>query len=442
MSDPRGADRGGSITDRPAVEAKLADSTRRERFAGWWRELGGSRRVGVAALVVVFGAVVGALANVLVPRVVDWFDGEPDPYVVFIERNPDEIEGEQGPIGGSYLFDRPLEDLGEPPVDDDSCVGRYKWARDRGGVDADATTVRVTVEATNADLVHVEGFDVKIVHAAAPPPAVHITCPGRGASPEVRSVSVLLDQRSEPEIKTTDEDGDPIRFLFEIPKGAAEIFDISALAPNCDCTWQASLRVRVGDDLREVVIDDGGKPFRTVSSLGARSYRWVSGEWFDEDTPATAPTPSEPATVENTAACGIATDAEVEEVLGMRFEVRPDFNTAGPGAAGVKVTDSLCSYVAEAGDSGLHTSLGVGLTTTAAADDAAEELLARAGGMNAGEAPVAVDGIGAEAYRVPGGVVARNELEIITIYAVAGDNRDRSAAVEQLIKAVAARRWR
>lgn len=434
-SEMENPDRLQSVSETPSGGA------RRDRLVAWWRQLGGGPQVVVGVIVLIATAVVGALAQELVPRLVDRFDGQPDPFIVVVQRNPDHITTDHGHVGGSYLFDLPLQEIGAPPEDEDSCVGRYEWAREKGGVDADATTVRVTVEATNAELIHVEHLDVEIVDASPPPPGTHITCPGRGATPEIRTVSILLDDEHGPEVETTDDDGNSIPFLFQVGKGEAEVLDVTALAPECDCTWRATLHIRVEGEVYEFTLDDDGRPFRTVSSLGARSYRWIDGEWFDEDIATPTPSATSPPTIDNTIACNIVSQREIDQLLGMPSTVTPEYNDAGPGASGIETQSSACSYVGESGEGGLHTSLTVDVTTADTEERAEQELQTRVDLMSEGAARTPVEHLGDEAFRIRGGLIARRASEILAIYVVTADGRDRTGAVERLLRAVAARRW-
>lgn len=81
------------------------------------------------------------------------------------------------------------------------------------------------------------------------------------------------------------------------------------------------------------------------------------------------------------------------------------------------------------------------MTTADTEERAEQELHTRVDLMSEGAARTPVEHLGDEAFRIPGGLIARRGSEILTIYAVAADGRDRTAAVESLLRAVAARRW-
>jgi hypothetical protein len=279
----------------------------------------------------------------------DWLPGGKR-FTVEVERNPDQINSPTGPVGGSYLTDKPIQDVGEPPQEGRSCEGRYLWARQMGAIDADSTLVRVTVEGRSDRPIQLKELKVNVLERRAPSTGTHITCPGRGERPEIRAVSVTLDQL-QPKATTSNQDGTPIPFLFNLTRGQLEVFDITALAPDCECTWEAVLFVQVsGRTHQQTIRDSDGQPFVTSASVNARSYERDQNRWVARGDPGDAPAALPPAEAFPPLVdpCSLVNDAFAGEALGAattRRQSAPPY--LGSGVAEV-ITEATCSYVSSA----------------------------------------------------------------------------------------------
>jgi hypothetical protein len=99
-----------------------------------------------AATAIVATAVLGGIGTLAYTTIHDAFA---DKFRVTVETNPDRITTKTGAISGSYVVAKPIQAIGEPPNNANTCVGRYEWAHGLGGIDADSTSARVTVEGTS-----------------------------------------------------------------------------------------------------------------------------------------------------------------------------------------------------------------------------------------------------------------------------------------------------
>ena len=179
----------------------------------------------------------------------------------------------------SYLA---LDDLplGPGPGLDHGPAERDKWAREFGLVDAHHTTAVVHIDRASEAPVTLTGLEIRVHERAEPPEAFHIGALG-GGSFAVRSFAVNLDA-SPPEVRYdpgSEPTGPPIRFPYDLSGEERELFYILARTREYDVRWSAELHWVAGGKAGVTVIDDGGKPFRTVAPSRARMHRWDGGRW-------------------------------------------------------------------------------------------------------------------------------------------------------------------
>jgi hypothetical protein len=149
------------------------------------------------------------------------------------------------------------------------------WARAHGGVDADMTAVQVVLEGATPYPVILTGLTVDVVDRGAPPrQGVHYMVTG-GGPVGVRYFEVMLDRRP-PTVHSIPAEFKPLKpaidFPYKVSQTDPEVLDIRAYALKCDCTWRANLQWVYHGKRGSTVIDDGGKPFRTVAGLQAVQY--------------------------------------------------------------------------------------------------------------------------------------------------------------------------
>ena len=104
-----------------------------------------------------------------------------------------------------------------------------------------------------------------------------LTCPGRGAITDRRTISVDLDN----ETAQVFADNELIAADFTLEPTGFEVFDVTAGTVECDCRWHLEIDVIRAGETETVVVDDGGQPFRTSSSTNSLWYQFSDGEWVD-----------------------------------------------------------------------------------------------------------------------------------------------------------------
>ncbi|MET8830860.1 helix-turn-helix transcriptional regulator [Streptomyces sp. NPDC004610] len=182
----------------------------------------------------------------------------------------------EGPCSQHYLIDREPADVGPPPVEQDApaWVGAYR------AVSAGEQLLSLTVQGTGADTVVVEGLTVRVVGRDTPLAwNDYVMGVGCGGDVPVRPFSVALDG-ARPEVVAGAGQRD---FPFKVSESDPEVFEITADASAYDVSWYLELRWSSGERTGTVVVDDGGRPFRTSGNNGRPGYQFPLGgeEWVD-----------------------------------------------------------------------------------------------------------------------------------------------------------------
>ncbi|MEV7285637.1 helix-turn-helix transcriptional regulator [Streptomyces sp. NPDC093252] len=182
----------------------------------------------------------------------------------------------EGPCSQHYLIDRAPAEVGPPPVEQDApaWVGAYR------AVSAGEQVLSLTVQGTGADTVVVEGLAVRVVGRDTPLAwNDYVMGVGCGGDVPVRPFSVALDG-ARPEVVAGAGQRD---FPFKVSESDPEVFEITADASAYDVSWYLELRWSSGERGGTVVVDDGGRPFRTSGNNGRPGYQFPLGgeEWVD-----------------------------------------------------------------------------------------------------------------------------------------------------------------
>ena len=374
-----------------------------------------------AILIVVTSLLAGV--GTLVYNVVQ--DTLTDKYRVTVESDPDQISTRTGTVGGSYVVAKPIQAIGEPPNKANNCIGRYDWAHKLGGIDADSTSARVTIEGTSDDVVQIKDITVNISKSSPPSVGSHLTCPGRGEVPNVRSVAIDLDANP-PTALTLDKSGATVPFFFTVTKGQTETFDISAMTAKCDCQWDAKISLSVGGkDKTYTIRANGNRAFRTTSSFDAKMYQWINREWTDVTTVPQPPQP--PPAPEHTPravpdVCKMA-DPLATPLLAPPVKRNVDASSVQLGAAQIPLRHSGCSYASLAdppsplpANGVVADSITVWLDGAKDSSAAKKELQALIQGYSSNAPPTKINEAAAdEAYLLPGVFVASKGRLILTV---------------------------
>lgn len=412
------------------------------------REASATNKVVIWATAVVVAAALTPVGEDVYQSVKDRFNRN-DLVVVTVERNPDRIHTKDGPVGGFYVMDLPIDEVGPPPDGADSCVGRYEWAMAKGASTADSTTVRVSLrgrhESRTVEITDVRVVDLKRTSLVT---GTHLACGGRGGDTDIRSVVIDLEA-TPPAISATNEQGEEVAFHFTVGSEEYEVFQITGHAVTCTCEWRVQFVARYGDEVQTVTVPPPDEPpFRTVSSMRSRSYRWQNGQWVDQERMAGgggggSPRPFNPATVPS---CRVLSQREVDDALGAHADVLSGFNTEGPGASGVPVRESYCTYsVVGSAPPPTPSSVphdGINVSRTGAADEAAikREIEERLPRYANGERVEPIAGLGDEAYYTNGLVLVRHDAEFLVVALTVRDAKRERLAVT-LARTAARRLW-
>jgi hypothetical protein len=375
-----------------------------------------------AAAAIIVTGVLAAVGTLVYNTIHDAFT---DKFRVTVESNPDRITTRTGALGGSYVIAKSIQSIGAPPNKANNCIGRYDWAHSIGGIDADSTSARVTIEGTTDNVVQIKGIAPKIISSSPPSVGSHLTCPGRGGSPEVRSVAIDLDAKP-PTALTVDKTGAVVPFFFTVNKGQTETFDISAITAKCDCEWNVEISVNVdGKDETFTIMAKGSRNFRTTSSLDAKMYQWIDGRWTDVATAPQLPQPSAapedlPKSVPDV--CRYAAPLAVP-LLAAPVKTSTDAASVRLGAAQIPLRHSGCSYFSQVPppsplppNGTLSDSVTVWLDGAKDGDGAKKELQALVAGYSSNHPPMKIDEPRAdEAYLFPGVFVASKGRLILTV---------------------------
>ncbi|WP_187284352.1 hypothetical protein [Streptomyces sp. uw30] len=182
----------------------------------------------------------------------------------------------EGPCSQHYLIDRPATEVGPPPVEQDApaWVGAYK------AVSAGEQLLRLTVQGTGEETVVVEGLKVRVVGKDTPPAwNDYVMGVGCGGDVPTRPFSVALDG-ARPTVVAGAGQRD---FPLKVSESDPEVFEVTADASAYDVRWYLELVWSSGDRKGTVVVDDGGRPFRTSGNNGRPAYEFPLGgqKWLN-----------------------------------------------------------------------------------------------------------------------------------------------------------------
>jgi hypothetical protein len=199
--------------------------------------------------------------------------------LVNAETDPAIFEAGEPPwIGYGFVFPQAEVNLGPPPSG--NCQEWWTWARERQGVDADITKVRLTVIGDSDVTVVVQALRVAVVKRTEPLEGRFVVCTVGGADLVVRHLDVDLDSFAEAVVSYVEAGGDPSgRFSFQLKRGEAEAFNIEARAGHHYCEWVAELYLLVDGKRMTVAISDEGRPFRTTAASHLPPLHWTGTTW-------------------------------------------------------------------------------------------------------------------------------------------------------------------
>lgn len=136
-----------------------------------------------------------------------------------------------------YVVPRVVAELPAPP--DETDRGRWRWAHELGGCDANSTLIRVQLTGVFPEPVVVQNIRA-VVDRSEPLNGSYVGFVGKGEPVSVRTVIVDLDNDSAPVEFWPTEDG-PERFTLSLGKHETEVIDVLAYTNRHHCSWRVQL---------------------------------------------------------------------------------------------------------------------------------------------------------------------------------------------------------
>lgn len=188
-----------------------------------------------------------------------------------------------GPCGQFYLVD---QDAGSVPPPPDNPKTSRGWAKVLGGVDGGTMMLEITVQGTSEQAVVLNALRVRVLSQRAPlQHSAFSMGEGCGSTIEPQSFKVDLDDSRPTLVPVAGMQADgPVpakNFPFRVTASDVEVFDIEAHVEGHDVSWVLELDWSSGGRTGTLVVNDGGKPFRTSSIAGRPTYyyRWDTSVW-------------------------------------------------------------------------------------------------------------------------------------------------------------------
>jgi hypothetical protein len=175
-------------------------------------------------------------------------------------------------IGAEYMLpDGDIADFGPPPSA--YCREWREWARAHNGVDARASKVQIIVEARAENTVVIDRLEVNVWNRARPIQGTLVRCLVGGAALQPRELGVRLDDERPQAAyfrEAGNESGTTESFTFKLGPGDVEVFRLYAIAERHYVEWTATLHYAVDGVRKSIELDDGGEPFKTTGTSGAK----------------------------------------------------------------------------------------------------------------------------------------------------------------------------
>ncbi|WP_336246839.1 helix-turn-helix domain-containing protein [Streptomyces cupreus] len=176
----------------------------------------------------------------------------------------------EDPCSQHYLIDEEPAKVPPPPFQQDAPA----WVAAVGGVSAREQLVTMTVQGTGEETVVLDSLTVKVVSKDTPLAWNDYTMGvGCGGDVPTRPFTVALDAARPVVVAAAGQRDLP----FKVSESDPEVFRITADASAYDVRWYLELAWSSGSRHGKLVIDDGGKPFRTSGNNGRAGYEFPLG---------------------------------------------------------------------------------------------------------------------------------------------------------------------
>ncbi|MGW5636369.1 helix-turn-helix domain-containing protein [Streptomyces sp. NPDC003832] len=176
----------------------------------------------------------------------------------------------EDPCSQHYLIDRQAAKVSPPPFEPEAPA----WIAAHGAVSADEQLVTLTVQGAGDETVVLDSLTVRVVGKDTPLAwNDYVMGVGCGGNVPTRPFTVALDA-ARPVVVAGAGQRD---FPFSVNESDPEVFRITADASAYDVRWYLVLAWSSGERSGNLVIDDGGEPFRTSGNNGRPSYEFPLG---------------------------------------------------------------------------------------------------------------------------------------------------------------------
>ncbi|GLW51020.1 hypothetical protein Stsp02_66810 [Streptomyces sp. NBRC 14336] len=176
----------------------------------------------------------------------------------------------EGPCSQHYLIDKDASKVPPPPFQQEAPA----WVAAEGAVSAGEQLVTLTVQGTGRETVVLDSLTVRVVGKDAPLKwNDYVMGVGCGGNVPSRPFTVALDA-ARPVVEAGAGQRD---FPFSVSESDPEVFRITADASAYDVRWYLVLAWSSGGRSGKLVVDDGGRPFRTSGNKGRPAYEFLLG---------------------------------------------------------------------------------------------------------------------------------------------------------------------
>jgi hypothetical protein len=211
------------------------------------------------------------------------------PVLISVRHLPGQSDG-----CGYWLVDKPPQEL-TPMVDAGDSSSLEDWVHENNVADTYQTQLVVTVQGQNSRPVILTDLQFVVVHrnyGAIRGALIGNICggpiPGRYIEVDLSKQPVRIVASRPDRIPGPNEpawDLKPVIFPYTVSATDTEVFMIYADANQCDCEWYAKLYWSIGGQNGESIINDQGRPFRTVPYQrvkGMYTYDPESKQWSSD----------------------------------------------------------------------------------------------------------------------------------------------------------------
>jgi hypothetical protein len=174
-----------------------------------------------------------------------------------------------------YVVPRSLDKLPAPP--DETDHGRWRWAHELGGYDANQTLIRIQLAGFLPEPVVVQSIRA-VVYRSEPISGSYVGFDGKGAPISVRTVVLDLDKDPSP-VKFWPDEGGPRPFVLSLKQHETEVIDVVAFTTGHCCSWTLMLEYTHAGKRKFVTINNHGRPFETTSTRHLALNQWHEGQW-------------------------------------------------------------------------------------------------------------------------------------------------------------------